>query len=241
MQHPLISLFYNQKKNMETKATLAKIKKNLCSKYLLPTIGITHKNSRTIVIRELGFVNAYLEVHAKLENNDLLLKKENCIYMIFNFDELTTSQIETLINSFKLEDSCYNESYQIDGCLYALAYDVLPKWSFILSLFKNGKYSAFGIDYANEFIINQKRDKNFAAEQYKVITRDPSYIQLKSDELVINPSVLCDIDLDEYPTKEDYVFYYQQSEVEPAKNPYILNIEIKGPGLSSLPKDYYSI
>ena len=223
---------------MEMKATLAKMKKNLCSKYLLPTLQIANKNFTSSTLKELGFVNAYLEVNTATQNGRLHLNKENCIYLIFSFDKAREATFRTISQALKLEVPNFSGSYKIAHYVYALAYDVLPKWLFILSLFKNGKYSSFGIDYANEFIINQKRDKNFAAEQYKVITRDPSYIQLKCDELVIHPSVLCDINLDEYPTKEDYVFYYQQSEVEPAKNPYILNIEIKGPGLSSLPKEY---
>jgi hypothetical protein len=107
-----------------------------------------------------------------------------------------------------------------------------------LDLFKDGKYSDFGKSYANEFIIHSSKNRRLVLDQYKVITRDPSYIQLKSDELGIHPSVLCDMDLDEYPTKEDYVFYYQQTEVEPGKDPYILNIDIISSCLSSLPREY---
>jgi hypothetical protein len=226
------------RKIMEMKATLAKMKKNLCSKYLLPTLQIANKNFTSSTLKELGFVNAYLEVNAATENGRLHLNKENCIYLIFSFDKAREATFRTISQALKLEVPNFSGSYKIAHYVYVLAFDVLPKWSFILDLFKDGKYSDFGKSYANEFIINSSKNRRLVLDQYKVITRDPSYIQLKSDELGINPSVLCDMDLDEYPTKEDYVFYYQQTEVEPAKNPHILNIEIKGPGLSSLPKEY---
>ncbi len=225
---------------MESIKTLAKIKKNLCSKYLLPSIQITHNNFSESTLEILGFVNAYLEVHVKLEKGDLLLNKENCIYMIFNFDESSEKENEILINQFKLEVPNFNRCYKIDDYVFAIAFDVLPKWSFILNLFKDGKYSAFGKSYADEFIINHKNDKKFAVEQYKVITRDPSYIKEKSYALGIYPSVLSDIDLDEYPTSDDYIFYYKQTEVERANianNPYILNLQRKESRLSSLPKE----
>ena len=212
---------------MESKTTLAKIKKNLCSKYLVPTLEIVHNNFTSITLKELGFVNSYLEVHAKLEKGVFLLNKEDCIYMIFNFDKAMEPKFISIIKQLISDVPNFSGWHKIDDCVYVLAFDVLPKWMFILNLFKVGKYSAFGKSYADNFIIGHKKDKKGPLEQYRVITRDPSYIKEKSDALGIDPSILSDIDLDEYPTKEDYIFYYKQTEVERANianNPYILNI-----------------
>jgi hypothetical protein len=225
---------------MESTTTLAKGKKNLCTKYLLRSLEITSENFIPSTLKELGFVNMYLEIHVKDKKNDLLLNKSNCLYMIFNFDKAMESKFEVFIKQLKKGVPNFSGYQKIDECIYVLAFDVLPKWSFILDLFKVGKYSAFGKSYASAFIIGNNKDKKEPLEQYRVITRDPSYIQEKSEALGIDPSILSDIDLDEYPTKDDYIFYYKQTEVEHANianNPYLLNIPKKLHGLSSLPKE----
>lgn len=188
---------------MENKEFLHKIKKNLSSKYLLPTLQISNKEFTTKILKELGFINAYLE------DIDKPLKTPNCIILVFNFPKSFEEKFEKVIDVLEKEVVNYISNYKIDDYTYGIIFKILPEWVYIIDLFKKGKYSEFGEKYANEFKIGNS-NKSLVLEQYKVITKDPSYLLQKANDLGINPSLLEHLDLDDHPTTDDYIFNYNK-------------------------------
>jgi len=190
--------------NMENKEILHEIKKNLSSKYLLPTLQIANREFTAKILKELGFVNAYLE------DVDKPLQTPNCIILVFSFPKSYEEKFESIVNVLEKEVVNYVSNYKIDDCVYGIIFKVLPEWVYIIDLFKKGKYSEFGENYAKEFKIESSKNRSLVLEQYKVITRDPSYLLQKAEDLGIKPSVLDHLDLDDHPDVNDYIFNYNK-------------------------------
>lgn len=189
---------------MTNKESLHEIKKNLSSKYLLPTLQISNREFTSKILKELGFVNAYLE------DVDKPLQTSNCLILVFNFPKTYEEKFHSVVKILQKEVVNYISNYKIDDCVYGIIFKVLPEWVYILELFKKGKYSEFGEKYAQEFKIESSKSRNLILEQYKVITKDPVYLLQKAEDLGIHPSLLEHLDLDDHPTEDDYIFNYNK-------------------------------
>jgi len=190
--------------NMENKEILHEVKKNLSSKYLLPTLQISNREFTSKILKELGFVNAYLE------DIDKPLQTSNCIILVFSFPKSYEEKFESIVNVLEKEVVNYVSNYKIDDCVYGVIFKILPEWVYIIDLFKKGRYSQFGENYAKEFKIESSNNRSLVLEQYKVITKDKNYLLQKAEDLGVNASILEHLDLDDHPDTDDYIFNYNK-------------------------------
>ena len=93
--------------NMTNKESLHEVKKNLSSKYLLPTLQISNREFTSKILKELGFVNAYLE------DVDKPLQTSNCLILVFNFPKTYEEKFHCQYKLLHINLVC-DRSFQTD-------------------------------------------------------------------------------------------------------------------------------
>jgi len=167
--------------NKEIDINISQQGNNLTTNYLLCSLGIPISYTTFDKLKKVGFINLYLH----FKNIEI----EYCLHLLFNpakskiteFNQLEI-QLQTIPN--------YVKTTQLANNCFIITMSILNKNKNVYYPFINSSYSKMGIDYANKYFYNYKK-------QYLVISKNNNFRVNKEKELNLKENFLIDVELEE--------------------------------------------
>lgn len=173
-----------------------KVKYNLTSKYLLPSIYLDSSKFPISTLELLGFVNCYLEDLTYKTDNTLILIFQPSVH-IYNSEKWSLFMDMISRNNGLLNIIEYDLEHRIFGFQMKINSTYADK---LAPPFKLGKYSLFPLNYI-QFL---------GLDQQKVCKKDIGYRIALEKRLGLKEGFLIDMELEDVPEEKDVLFNYKK-------------------------------
>jgi hypothetical protein len=185
------------------KVNLHSLRYNLATKYLINTLDINSKGVTFKLLKELGFINAYL-IDMGYDH-----KVSDTLTLVFSIPSSFKDNFFNFIKELEKDVPNYLLHYEIDINTYGVLFKIAEKFKPIIPLFLEGKYSKFGKGYADFFKETSQGKINYLS-QYKIILKDKDYQYALENKIGLEEGELDNSELDDIPQEKDYIFDYEQ-------------------------------
>lgn len=186
----------------KNKQNLHKLKYNLCTKYLISSLGLVSTNTSWELFKKFGFINAYLE------DKTYPVNIKNSIYLVFAPATSSKNSFLEYLEEIKNHIPNYLDNYEVDDNVWVIIFKIPNNWVYLYDLFLKGQYSKFGKKYG-DFFKTSDNGSIVYTNAYKVINKDKDYQEYLEKKLGLELGELDEAELDSVPDEKDYIFDYE--------------------------------
>lgn len=153
-----------------------KIDRNATTYFLKPIISDDNTSLTMLTTAEFihnGLINFYLGW-----KDSGYYRHQDCMYILMNPSIFKLKEWVTFYNKYKAHKN-YVDTIFLDYCIILLVFRIESKYRMFPKLLLNGKFSHFGLSYAEKFFMNREltngKIRLIPTEQYFIITKNAGY------------------------------------------------------------------